>query len=383
MFLIKVIRHIKKRYHSVKSELLDKLYAHQNNYYLKTLLIIKLDAIGDYALFRTFLKNIHHSSKYKDYQITLLGNQLWKDIAIHFDSDYVNNFIWINPTDLNQSKFRRELEKKIYHLKFEEVIYPTYSRIDFGDSIVIRSGANKKISFKGDARNFSNEGKKIKNDLKYDVLIEVENTLSFEFYRYIDFFSHILNVDLKGEKPLFFNKTTYSKKIILCPGSSSISRRWSIKNFHKLTEKILEKTGNDYTVFICGSSSDSSLAADFNACLPLIKIVDLTGKYSLVDFIDFISDAFLIITNDSGPLHLAVACNVNVLGLSNGNNFARFVPYPKEINEKLITIFPEALNNLSTNFEKIKQLQDNDSTYNINDITVEQVMNELKLNTIL
>ena len=46
-----------------------------------TLLIIRLDAIGDYLLFRNFLSVIRASRKYKDYEITLCGNIVWKDLS--------------------------------------------------------------------------------------------------------------------------------------------------------------------------------------------------------------------------------------------------------------------------------------------------------------
>jgi ADP-heptose:LPS heptosyltransferase len=163
--------------------------------------------------------------------------------------------------------------------------------------------------------------------------------------------------------------------------ASASSRRWNVEKFHELAIHLLNTLGTDYTLYLCGSANDSILVNNFKLCSPELNVVDLTGKQSLVEFIHFVSDAYLVVSNDSGPLHIAAACNVNVVALSNGNNFARFVPYPKGINDKVITIFPEVLKNISDDHNKIKKLQDNDSTYNINDISIEQVMNEL--NTIL
>ena len=40
----------------------------------KSLLLIRLDAIGDYILFRNFIEELKKDEKYKHYSITLLGN---------------------------------------------------------------------------------------------------------------------------------------------------------------------------------------------------------------------------------------------------------------------------------------------------------------------
>src|SRR3982751_602647 len=61
----------------------------------KRLLIIKTDAIGDYILFRNFIEVVKSSETYKDYQVDLLGNTLWQDIALKYDASYINQFIFI------------------------------------------------------------------------------------------------------------------------------------------------------------------------------------------------------------------------------------------------------------------------------------------------
>ena len=62
-------------------------YVEQRKYILvsetssKELLIVNTDSIGDYILFRNFLKEIKNSEKYKDYKIVLLGCEKYKDFA--------------------------------------------------------------------------------------------------------------------------------------------------------------------------------------------------------------------------------------------------------------------------------------------------------------
>ncbi len=109
----------------------DKISLLKVNYHLKpkTLLIVKLDAIGDYLLFRNFLEDIRKSKKFANYHITLCGNIIWKELAEAFDKSYVDEFIWIDKKKLTIEKSYRKLT--LQHIKdkgFEIAFQPTFSR---------------------------------------------------------------------------------------------------------------------------------------------------------------------------------------------------------------------------------------------------------------
>ena len=61
-----------------------------------TLLFIRLDAIGDYVMFRNFIEILKKSDKYKNYNITLVGNSAWKNLSEELDKEYMDKFIWIS-----------------------------------------------------------------------------------------------------------------------------------------------------------------------------------------------------------------------------------------------------------------------------------------------
>ncbi|MDB5157788.1 MAG: lipopolysaccharide core biosynthesis protein, partial [Mucilaginibacter sp.] len=63
----------------------------------KRLLLIKTDAIGDYVLFRNFIEILKRSEKYKDYQIDLLGNTIWRELNLAYDKQFLNEAYFINP----------------------------------------------------------------------------------------------------------------------------------------------------------------------------------------------------------------------------------------------------------------------------------------------
>ena len=49
---------------------------------------------------------------------------------------------------------------------------------------------------------------------------------------------------------------------------------------------------------------------------------------------DLIGNANLVITNDSGPLHLSIAHNVPVLCALGGGQFKQFAPYPNNLSSR-------------------------------------------------
>ena len=84
----------KKRYNSAVVLYFKSLVAFVDlfvfpNSKIKTgsLLLIRLDSIGDYVLFRNFIRELKTSEKYKNHHITLLGNASWKAVAEKLDAE--------------------------------------------------------------------------------------------------------------------------------------------------------------------------------------------------------------------------------------------------------------------------------------------------------
>ena len=73
----------------------------------KSILLVRIDAIGDYIIFRNFIEILKKDIKYKSYKITLLGNNTWKNIAEEFDHEYIDEFIWIDKSLFFKSFFYR------------------------------------------------------------------------------------------------------------------------------------------------------------------------------------------------------------------------------------------------------------------------------------
>jgi len=345
----------------------------------KTLLIIKIDAIGDYILFRNFLKIIKESSKYKDYHITLLGNVVNKSIAETLDKNFVDNFIWINKRNIFKNPLSILKLIKLVSNKYKIAIQATFSREFIGDLLVKISGSETRIGFAGDHNNISEKEKNI-TDKWYTKLININPSINFEFYKNRSFFSQILGTNLTIKKPeIIIEDTGWNQPInipdnfvILFPGSLVESKKWPSQNFKEVGSYLIEK--NNLNVIICGSKSDNTAAKVITGTDS--HIIDLTGKTSLTELIYIISKAKFVISNDTSGAHIAAALNIPVIVLSRYNHYMRFIPYPPEICYKMIFLFPNTFKELTENelIEKFK----NGSNEDISLISVNQVKEAVK-----
>ena len=135
-----------------------------------------------------------------------------------------------------------------------------------------------------------------------------------------------LKVDFKNLKQLEekFEIDSTRPSIGLCPGAEfGPSKRWPASYYSAIAKEYLAK---EWNVLILGSSKDNFVASEIKNSLPLCSnFFDLTGNTSLVDAIDLLSSCKLVLTNDSGLMHIAAAVRVPLLALY-GPSSPEFTP---------------------------------------------------------
>lgn len=111
-----------------------------------------------------------------------------------------------------------------------------------------------------------------------------------------------------------------AKPIVMFPDSRRMDKRWS--GFKQLTE-LLIRDGRGRKVVWAGNN----YLPDRDA-FPGGQFLNLTGNTSLVSLPALIQRADWVITNDSGPMHLAAALGVRTLGIFGPTDPRLFGPYP-------------------------------------------------------
>ena len=348
----------------------------------KSLLLIRLDAIGDYVMFRNFIKELKQSQKYKYHNITLLGNSAWSDIAEELDVKFISNFIWLDRNKFNKDfLYRYKKLKEITLQGYEIVLSPVFSREFFyADAIVKLVKSKEKIGSAGDLSNIKKWQRNISNKY-YNKLIDVDSNPMFEFNRNKEFFENLLHVRLDITKPHIFLKPKQlnfdlpDKYAILFIGASSNFRKWNIEGFARIGEYLKEKY--NYEIALCGAPSDSADSLKFSEYFKG-EYIDLVGKTSLVDLLYIIYNGNLMVSNETSAPHFASALEMmSIFTISNGNHYGRFTPYPKEASENYHVIYHPEIEKDLDNYKKLSNNYGFGSSLDINEISVESVKSKI------
>jgi heptosyltransferase I len=112
------------------------------------------------------------------------------------------------------------------------------------------------------------------------------------------------------------------KPIVMFPDSRRAEKCWG--GFKQLTELILREEKSRKVIW-----AGSTYVHDRGA-YPPAQFYNLTANTSLVSLPALIKRADWVIANDSGPMHLAAALGVRVLGIFGPTDPRLFGPYPPE-----------------------------------------------------
>jgi heptosyltransferase-1 len=110
------------------------------------------------------------------------------------------------------------------------------------------------------------------------------------------------------------------KPILMFPDSRRAEKCWG--GFKQLTELLLREDRSRKVIW-----AGSNYVHDRDA-FPAAQFFNLTGNTSLVSLPALIKRADWVIANDSGPMHLAAALGVKVLGVFGPTDPQLFGPYP-------------------------------------------------------
>ncbi|WP_256010773.1 glycosyltransferase family 9 protein [Desertivirga xinjiangensis] len=305
----------------------------------KRILVIKIDAIGDYILFRNYLEVLKESEKYKGYEIDLIGNIHWKDLALTYDSGFLAKTWFIDEEPLYyQPTNLIKLASSLFKRKYKIVIQSTYSRTLMGNGLSILASGKETIAYSSSHEHHPKY--KNKTDKFYSTLIERPSHVNHEMDRNHFFFEKILERKLPVLTPHIPVRQKERNKIIIFAGSNDIRRNWEKEKFLEIIQRILLQT-NEH-IQLAGGPNDIQTANFIQKKIPATgRVINLTGKTSLPELTELIASAKLVISNDTSAVHIASATQTPVICIQGGGHFNRFTPYPSYHNFKPICVYKE------------------------------------------
>ncbi|MCJ7554739.1 MAG: glycosyltransferase family 9 protein, partial [Ignavibacteriaceae bacterium] len=244
----------------------------------------------------------------------------------------------------NSSPFVNEvllLEKRGKHKSFRglksfsnEIKRRNYSRIysphrSFRTAIIIMlSGVRETYGFSNSSLKYV-----YKNIIEYNTsLHEVQRNFDLIGYKYSEDNWKILP-KIKASESAKFKVNDYFETnkitngfVAVSPGSVWATKRYPIEYFIEVISSLV-KEGKQ--VLLIGGDNDKEITFKIKENFKE-NVFDSTGLFSLVESIELIKHASLLITNDSAPTHLGISADIKVLTLycSTVPEFG-FYPYNK------------------------------------------------------
>lgn len=314
----------------------------------ESVIVLRVDAIGDYILFRNFLKPL--SEKFG--KLTLVVNKGVQELVEQCDIDFIDKVIYFERKKFtNNLWYRMRFLRKLRQKTFHTLIHPTYGRDYCGEDIARNIFALRKLAPKGDCSNVIDFHKK-RFDKNYTDLLPSTNGLMFEFDRNTEFISQICeikNVELSIQLPQqnlshFGLKEEY---IVFFIGASASNRKWGVDHLCNLVKKL----DAHLQIVICGGFEDWERGEELKKSLIDREINNLCGKTTLVELGLILEGSMFVVSNETSCVHLYMGLKnkKKIYVLSAGNTIVRFIPYPHQYDFHYRAIFHPFI---CKNFEK-------------------------------
>jgi heptosyltransferase I len=116
--------------------------------------------------------------------------------------------------------------------------------------------------------------------------------------------------------------------VALLPGARWENKRWPVTHFAEMVSTLAARHAGLRFV-ILGGASDGPLARAISSAA-LESCLDLTGRTTLPEMVEVLRQCRLVVTNDTGPMHVAAALDKPVVALFGPTNPARTGPYGQQ-----------------------------------------------------
>ena len=300
-------------------------------------LVVSNTGLGDTILSTPAIISLRNS--FPDISITFMVNK--KMFPLFDGFEFVDSFVLYSSGFFSQLRIIKNLRKRkidtifLFHSNGpEDIFFSVFS----GAKNILKMTDNPNHEYKKIFLNSSNFTTKHNIEKKWDLV-------------------RLFNPDKVYKRMLipkhFYSENSYLKMepgikyIGIQLGAQDIYKMWPIDNFICLAERICKEFSNIKFVMFGSTKYEQNLVKKFQLGFSeLDLIVNLCGASSIQSLPKILNDLELVITNDTGTLHLAIALEIKTVSLFGPTDSKIFGPYQDFNLHKLIQVDGSFVNNL-------------------------------------
>ncbi len=261
------------------------------------ILIIRFSSLGDIILTEAVIRNLRNA--FPNATIDYVTKPIFKDL--------VKDFLGVDRvfTEYKNLKSLKRISSNNYdividlHAKLNSFI--TKHLVSSKQTITYnkKRGLRKKI-----VSHSTNEAIDTTVDLYFSVFDKLNIQSSDKYPRF----------QASKSSNLLANKNKHN--IVIFPGATHETKRMPQEKIIELISYLKQDSINFY---LLGTKSEEEIITNICQAHP-DSCINLAGKFSIVELINAVSEADLVITNDSGPMHIASALSLPQIAFFGATN---------------------------------------------------------------
>lgn len=298
----------------------------------RRILVVRLDRIGDFALYLPFAAALRRAFPPESCHITLLGNSLWMPLArrmLNFD-----RFIQLDPQHfLTDASLRRALLDEVAAMNCDFLLQPRFHReLLIEDLIALAAAAPESLAFSGTTRHLSKHHLLRPWNRPYSRLLDASSLHdAHELVKNRCFLDNAapgsgpIPNPWRNRPPLPTILADLAGCIVILPGGGTPGLSWPAAGFGALAAHAFLR---GRPVAVAGTRAEREIAAAVIASAG-IPAANLAGELDIESFAALIANASLVIGNDTGGIHIAALSGVPSLVIAGQGQPGIFHPYPR------------------------------------------------------
>lgn len=288
--------------------------------------VVFTELMGDYFIWLPYGLALIKHLRSQGFQVVFVCNTQWQELAQHHCTDA--NLVPIDRKRFTKAPaYRARTLRKLRTMSVHQVLNPCYPRDCLIGDTIVRALASTATGF----------------DVVFNDRPWIDRTVSRRLYGHLlpplpnvhqairhTAFLEAMGVGDPVAAPLSPNtKPAISEPsrsyFVVSPGASHAMKTWPVERFVEIARKVLHERPEWYCLLIGAPAERVWIDRMQEALGP--RASSAAGRLTLLQLVERIRGAQLVIGNDSAAAHIAAACGVPSLVVCHGAEFGRCQPY--------------------------------------------------------